>query len=85
MDRPLLKVHGLRFCSSIPLVMMILLAHRIAPAADTQPALISWVNVTGNVGGEKWGYAGVTTMAAVPDSDTVIAGVSEARAVGQQR
>jgi photosystem II stability/assembly factor-like uncharacterized protein len=37
-----------------------------------------WLNVTNNVGGEKWGYAGVCTMAAVPGRDEVIAGVSEA-------
>ena len=41
-----------------------------------QPA--SWVNVTHNVGGEKWGYAGVCLLAAVPGRDEVIAGVSEA-------
>ena len=38
----------------------------------------SWVNVTNNVGGEKWGYAGVCLLAAVPGRDEVIAGVSEA-------
>lgn len=36
-----------------------------------------WKNVTGGVGGETWGYAGVTLLAAVPDRDEVIAGVSE--------
>jgi photosystem II stability/assembly factor-like uncharacterized protein len=35
------------------------------------------VNVTGNVGGEKWGAYGVTYMAAVPGGKQVIAGVSE--------
>jgi photosystem II stability/assembly factor-like uncharacterized protein len=43
-----------------------------APAGDPK-----WVNVTGNVGGEKWGYAGVCTIACVPGADRVIAGVSE--------
>ena len=41
------------------------------------PAAGSWVNVTANVGGDTWGYAGVTLLAAVPDSADVIAGVSE--------
>ena len=36
-----------------------------------------WKNVTGGVGGETWGYAGVTLLAAVPDRDEVLAGVSE--------
>jgi photosystem II stability/assembly factor-like uncharacterized protein len=36
-----------------------------------------WTNVTGGVGGETWGYAGVTLLAAVPDRDEIIAGVSE--------
>lgn len=44
-----------------------------APAADA-PA---WVNVTNNVGGATWGAYGVTYVKAVPDSDRVIAGVSE--------
>lgn len=37
-----------------------------------------WTNVTHNVGGEKWGYAGVCLLAAVPNSPAVLAGVSEA-------
>jgi photosystem II stability/assembly factor-like uncharacterized protein len=36
-----------------------------------------WKNVTAGVGGETWGYAGVTLLAAVPDRDEIIAGVSE--------
>ncbi len=36
-----------------------------------------WVDVTSNVGGEKWGAYGVTYMKAVPGSDEVIAGVCE--------
>ena len=35
------------------------------------------MNVTNNVGGEKWGAYGVTYMQAVPGSNEVIAGVSE--------
>ncbi|HET6248295.1 MAG TPA: hypothetical protein VFE47_11400 [Tepidisphaeraceae bacterium] len=46
-----------------------------APAAA---ATRLWTNVTANVGGDKWGYAGVCLLTAVPDSDEVIAGVSEA-------
>jgi len=37
-----------------------------------------WTNVTHDVGGEKWGYAGVCLLVAVPDSPAMIAGVSEA-------
>lgn len=36
-----------------------------------------WVNITAGLGGDTWGYAGVTLMAAVPGSTQVIAGVSE--------
>src|SRR6266576_1434164 len=36
-----------------------------------------WVNVTSNVGGETWGAYGVTYAKAVPNSQRVIAGVSE--------
>ena len=46
------------------------------PSAQTMPHG-NWVNVTHNVGGDKWGFAGVTTMAVVPGSDEVLAGVSE--------
>src|SRR5262245_20484686 len=48
----------------------------VAPAVP-QADPPAWVNVTNNIGGETWGYAGVTYMAAVPNSDVVIAGVSE--------
>jgi len=37
----------------------------------------AWVVVTNNLGGETWGAYGVTYMKAVPNSDVVIAGVSE--------
>jgi photosystem II stability/assembly factor-like uncharacterized protein len=36
-----------------------------------------WVDVTNNVGGEKWGAYGVTYLKAAPGSEAVIAGVSE--------
>jgi len=55
-------------CSALLLSALIL-----APAARAQ-----WVNVTSDVGGEKWGYAGVCLVVAVPGSPAVIAGVSEA-------
>lgn len=41
-------------------------------------ARAEWTNVTQNVGGDSWGYAGVCLRAAVPDSPAMIAGVSEA-------
>jgi len=44
----------------------------------SHPARAEWTNVTHDVGGDKWGYAGVCLLAAVPDSTAVIAGVSEA-------
>lgn len=43
-----------------------------------QTARAAWLNVTGNVGGEHWGYAGVCLVVAVPDTPAIIAGVSEA-------
>jgi hypothetical protein len=45
--------------------------------AQEKPATGGWKNVTAGVGGETWGYAGVTLLAAVPDRDEIIAGVSE--------
>jgi photosystem II stability/assembly factor-like uncharacterized protein len=44
--------------------------------SETQPAT-RWTSVANDLGGDKWGFGGVTIMAAVPGSDTVIAGVSE--------
>lgn len=56
-------------------------APQTQPAPETQHAATAphgnWVNVTHNVGGDKWGFAGVTVMAAVPGSDEILAGVSE--------
>jgi photosystem II stability/assembly factor-like uncharacterized protein len=46
-----------------------------ASAADEASG--AWVNVTNNVGGDKWGAYGVTYMTAVPNSGAVITGVSE--------
>jgi photosystem II stability/assembly factor-like uncharacterized protein len=49
------------------------------PAQTTEPVAPGrWENVTNDLGGDKWGFGGVTTMAAVPGSESVIAGVSEA-------
>ena len=53
---------------------IVLLAACIGPCF----AHAEWTNVTHDVGGDKWGYAGVCLLAAVPDSAAVIAGVSEA-------
>ena len=50
---------------------------RATQAQSTRPSGV-WVNVTSNVGEPKWGYAGVTLLAAVPGTDHIIAGVSEA-------
>ncbi len=36
-----------------------------------------WTNVTGSLGGERWGFGGVHTFAAVPGRDEVLAGMSE--------
>ena len=41
-------------------------------------ARAEWTNITHDVGGEKWGYAGVCLLTAVPGSAALIAGVSEA-------
>ena len=49
----------------------------VAGALCSDPAR-EWINVTNDVGGEKWGYAGVCLVVAVPDSEAIIAGVSEA-------
>ncbi len=47
-------------------------------AQTTEPAAATrWTNVTHDLGGDKWGFGGVTAMAAVPGSEIVIAGVSE--------
>ena len=48
-----------------------------AATEPSAPAAGDWVNVTNNVGGDTWGYGGVTLVACVPDADEVIAGVSE--------
>jgi len=47
------------------------------PTTFTAPTSGGWVNAAGNLGGETWGYAGVTVLPPVPDSADVIAGVSE--------
>lgn len=46
--------------------------------ACAQLARAEWSNVTQSVGGDKWGYAGVCLVVAVPESPAVLAGVSEA-------
>jgi len=62
--------------ASVLLAMITLLTGSFRVLAEDKPPA-SWTNVTANVGGEKWGYAGVTPLAAVPGSDEIIAGVSE--------
>ena len=63
-----------RLARSALCLLAVLAGTSLARAADTPG---EWVNVTNNVGGEKWGAYGVTYMKAVPNSDLVIAGVSE--------
>jgi photosystem II stability/assembly factor-like uncharacterized protein len=59
-------------------------ATQTAPATESAPPSPpppapgdSWMDITHNIGGDKWGYAGITALVAVPDSDRIIAGVSE--------
>lgn len=61
----------------VAVALAALLASTARPAESAEsPQDMAWVNVTNNVGGEKWGYAGVTAIACVPGADQVIAGVS---------
>jgi photosystem II stability/assembly factor-like uncharacterized protein len=70
---------------TLPLLTILLLSVSISPglagaagpAAFTSAAAAGWVNVTSNVGGETWGYAGVLLLAPVPDRAEVLAGVSD--------
>jgi hypothetical protein len=63
---------------SISLVIGTSLAlHAQSPTNTGTAATLGWRSVTANVGGARWGYGGVTTVATVPGSDEVIAGVSE--------
>jgi len=65
---------------SIPIAALAVLLAATAPllhAQTTEPDISHWENVTNDLGGDKWGFGGVTTMAAVPESEAVIAGVSE--------
>jgi photosystem II stability/assembly factor-like uncharacterized protein len=50
-----------------------------APGVElvARPVSRPWANVTGNVGGEAWGFGGIHAFAAVPGRDELIAGVSE--------
>lgn len=58
-------------------VAVVLLIGCVVCGSSALAAELEWKNVTGGVGGETWGYAGVTLMAAVPGSERVIACVSE--------
>ncbi|MBV9864983.1 MAG: hypothetical protein JO316_06510 [Abitibacteriaceae bacterium] len=75
---------GINRISCLSVLLSTLLPLVFARAAPLDTALVAptqlatgWVNVTNNVGGQKWGAYGVTYMKAVPGSNTVIAGVSE--------
>lgn len=57
--------------------MNVLVVLALALGAQDAPSPGGWKNVTAGVGGETWGYAGVTLLAAVPDRDEILAGVSE--------
>ena len=62
----------------LPRALACLLASALAlPVAFADGPASAWTDVTSNVGGDKWGAYGVHTLKAVPDSDVVIAGVSE--------
>ena len=66
-----MQVHRARTGVVSGLIGFVILAARCA-AAD-----VEWENVTGNVGGDHWGYNGVCLLVAVPGSERIIAGVSE--------
>src|SRR6185436_656303 len=61
----------------MPMKTGLILALGLGLFAQEKPSSGGWKNVTAGVGGETWGYAGVTLMAAVPDRDEIIAGISE--------
>ena len=61
--------------ASLPAVLLSMAGLAVALSGEARSA--EWVNVTNNVGGEKWGAYGVTYMRAIPGSNEVIAGVSE--------
>ena len=68
------RIAFLLVLSSTPLAF----TYAAAAGSDAPSAVAGdWVDVTNNVGGDKWGAYGVTYIKAVPDSDMVIAGVSE--------
>jgi len=72
------RLAALRLGSALALVVLAaVLFPTLSFSQTTKPAGV-WINATSNVGGNKWGYAGITTMAAVPGTGQVIAGVSEA-------
>ncbi len=77
MQRRLFGASSSLVCRGLGLVGLCAVVRFGLAADETRPTTLPWVNVTTNVGGDKWGFAGITTMAAVPDSEFVIAGVSE--------
>ncbi|MDQ2733357.1 MAG: hypothetical protein M3Y56_17040, partial [Armatimonadota bacterium] len=44
--------------------------------ADNAAAVPMWQNVTSNIGGNEWGYAGTMCVTVAPGKDEVIVGVS---------
>lgn len=53
-------------------------AGQTAWATEVELTPPGWTNVTEGLGGEAWGYSGVTWVAPVPGKDELLAGVSEA-------
>jgi photosystem II stability/assembly factor-like uncharacterized protein len=67
----------------LPPFVLLLFATCVSLCAQTTepttapPPTARWINVTAGLGGDKWGFGGLTAMAAVPGTDMIIAGVSE--------
>ncbi len=70
------RLRCLTFASALLACLPMSLFAQQAVTGETAPPA-RWINVTGALGGEKWGFGGVTVLAAVPGGDAVIAGVSE--------
>ncbi|MBE7463674.1 MAG: hypothetical protein HS116_09235 [Planctomycetes bacterium] len=58
----------------IPLLLLL----TSAQVRGAEPSEETWRNITQQVGGERWGYAGVTYVTAAPDGSSLLAGVSAA-------
>jgi len=53
-------------------------ANQPVPFAGNDGRKVEWDNITGNVGGDKWGIGGVTLVAPIPGSKEMLAGVADA-------